>query len=87
MTALWCCDIERGHYSCGVVAHFSFIVNTYVQGCWICVLAGGKVFGLVVHTLKQKWAESDFSMSAEDMLQQLPHILSEVGVKSSRQAD
>jgi tRNA nucleotidyltransferase (CCA-adding enzyme) len=48
---------------------------------------GGKVLGLVVHTLKQKWAESDFSMSAEEMLQQLPYILSEVGVKPSRQVD
>jgi hypothetical protein len=37
--------------------------------------------------LKQKWAESDFSMSAEDMLQQLPYILSEVGVKPSGQVD
>jgi len=45
------------------------------------------VLGLVVYTLKQKWAESDFSMSAEDMLQQLPYILSEVGVKPSRQVD
>jgi hypothetical protein len=61
-----------------------FIVNTYLQGCWICLLAGGKVLGLVVYTLKQKWAESDFSMSAEDLLQQLPHVLGEVGVKPSR---
>jgi len=43
--------------------------------------------GRVVHALKQKWAESDFSMSAEDMLQQLPNILSEVKVKPSRQVD
>jgi len=50
-------------------------------------VSGGKVLGLVLHTLKQKWAESDFSMSAEDMLQQLPYILSEVGVKPSRQMD
>jgi hypothetical protein len=37
--------------------------------------------------MKQKWAESDFSMSAEEMLQQLPYILSEVGVKPSREED
>jgi hypothetical protein len=43
--------------------------------------------GKVVHTLKQKWVESDFSMTAEDMLQQLPYILSEVGVKPSREVD
>lgn len=73
-------------YFC-VEAHCVFIVNTYIQGHCICVLAGGKVLGLVVHTLKQKWAESDFSMSAEEMLQQLPYILSEVGVKPSRQVD
>lgn len=48
---------------------------------------GGKVLGLVVHALKRTWAESDFSMSAEDLLQHLPDVLSEVGVKPSRRVD
>lgn len=73
--------------NCGGRANFIFIVNVYIQGCWICILAGGKVLGLVVHALKQKWAENDFSMSAEDLLQHLPDILSEVGVKPGRCVD
>jgi hypothetical protein len=72
---------------CGVRENFIFIVNMYIQGCWICILAGGKVLGLVVHALKRTWAESDFSMSAEDLLQHLPDVLSEVGVKPSRRMD
>jgi hypothetical protein len=59
----------------------------YIQRCWIFILAGGKVLGLVVHALKEKWAEYDFSMSSEDLLEHLPDILREVGVKPSKQVD
>jgi hypothetical protein len=50
----------------------------------VCVLAGGKVLGLVVHTLKQHWAEADFNLSSEELLQLLPDVLSELGVKPNR---
>jgi hypothetical protein len=45
------------------------------------MLAGGKILGLVVHSLKQRWVESDFNLSSEDLLQLLPGVLSELGVK------
>jgi hypothetical protein len=48
------------------------------------MLAGGKALGKVVTTLKSYWVESDFSMSSEDLLQLLPHVLSELGVKPNR---
>jgi hypothetical protein len=48
------------------------------------MLAGGKGLGQVVDILKKHWAESDFSMSSEDLLQLLPHVLRELGVKPNR---
>jgi hypothetical protein len=44
------------------------------------MLAGGQV----VDTLKQHWVDSDFSMSSEDLLQLLPHVLCELGIKPNR---
>jgi hypothetical protein len=54
------------------------------QGHLICMLAGGKALGLVVHTLKQRWVESDFNLTSEDLLQLLPDVLSDLGVKPNR---
>jgi hypothetical protein len=40
--------------------------------------------GQVVDIVKKQWAESDFSMSSEDLLQLLPRVLCELGVKPNR---
>ncbi|PNF36518.1 CCA tRNA nucleotidyltransferase 1, mitochondrial [Cryptotermes secundus] len=45
---------------------------------------GGKGLGQVVDILKKHWVESDFNMSSEDLLQLLPHVLCEMGVKPNR---
>lgn len=34
----------------------------------------GKLMGLVMNELKHVWADSEFNLSAEDLLQQVPHI-------------
>lgn len=34
----------------------------------------GKLMGLVMNELKHVWADSEFSVSAEELLQQVPHI-------------
>lgn len=35
----------------------------------------GKMMGIVMDELKRVWVDSDFSVSAEELLQQVPHIL------------
>ncbi|KAF2895811.1 hypothetical protein ILUMI_10377 [Ignelater luminosus] len=37
---------------------------------------GGRFMGLVMNELKNIWAENDFNLSAEELLKQVPHILS-----------
>ncbi|XP_069681906.1 CCA tRNA nucleotidyltransferase 1, mitochondrial isoform X2 [Periplaneta americana] len=45
---------------------------------------GGKIMGSVIQKLKQTWAESNFTLSSEDLLKMLPDILSELDVKPKR---
>jgi hypothetical protein len=54
------------------------------QGHLICLVAGGKALGLVLHILKQRWIENDFNLSSEDLLQLLPDVLCELRVKPNR---
>lgn len=37
---------------------------------------GGRFMGLVIYELKNIWAENDFNLAAEELLKQVPHILS-----------
>nr|CAD7427858.1 unnamed protein product [Timema monikensis] len=45
---------------------------------------GGKRIGLVLNKLKEHWADSDFTASSEDLLKQIPTILSELDIPITR---
>lgn len=41
---------------------------------------GGKDIGVVIQAMKQHWSENDFKLSREQLLQDLPKIMSELGL-------
>ncbi|XP_047114688.1 CCA tRNA nucleotidyltransferase 1, mitochondrial [Schistocerca piceifrons] len=45
---------------------------------------GGKITGLVMKQLKEIWIESDFNMSPEDLLAQIPAIANTLGIDIKR---
>ncbi|XP_049827625.1 CCA tRNA nucleotidyltransferase 1, mitochondrial [Schistocerca gregaria] len=45
---------------------------------------GGKIIGLVMKQLKEIWIESDFNMSPEDLLTQIPAIANRLGIDIKR---
>jgi hypothetical protein len=52
----------------------NFLIAEYVA-------SGGKAMSLVIQRLRNKWKESDFQISHEDLVRCIPNVMEELGIK------